>query len=688
MGEQRDAFRADVIERAKNELARTDPSAGFSIIAGQLLEEAEELVDYVPCPFRGTGTRRRSLGVDGYAFDDIDGSLRIVITEFGGASLPATITQTTVKAIFGKVTAFIEEALTGSDDHLPADEDPVTDFSGMLLTHSSSITRYRIYLATDGLMSDRIRDWPEQIIKGVPAEFHIWDIDRFYTAFASQSGRDVLTVDFTSFVDGGLPCLPASLNLSEYSGYLCVLPGSALAQIYEKYGSRLLEGNVRSFLGKERAVNKGMRNTILSSPEMFFAYNNGIAVTAKSINFDTTSSGMRILSAEDLQIVNGGQTTASLAFSRRKDGADLSQIFVQMKLSVVDEDHSGELISNISRYANSQTKVADSDLFSNHEFHRKMEELSRRLRAPARTGSQRSSSWFYERAKGQYRIETSKMSPAEKIRFESDNPRKQLITKTDLAKIENSWRQLPHEVCKGAEKSFGLFSKYVVSEWERQPLQFNDDYFRTVVAHTIVFRELEALIPKEPWYDGAYRSQVVAYTIAKLELLIAQQANGKVLNTQNIWKNQTMSPALRSQLQIIAETVYSAITLPDKGFENISEWAKKELAWQRISQRELQLSTDLKSELISFGENAERKAIATSNAKIDVGFAAVSEVLNYKCSNWKILRQWGLDRQELTPKEDQLLLLASTFGKIPTDRQSVAILLIRNRLIGEGFVLI
>jgi hypothetical protein len=179
----------------------------------------------------------------------------------------------------------------------------------------------------------------------------------------------------------------------------------------------------------------------------------------------------------------------------------------------------------------------------------------------------------------------------------------------------------------------------------------------------------------------------VAYTIAKLELLIAEQANGKVLNTQNIWKNQTMSPALRSQLQIIAETVYSAITSPDKGFENISEWAKKELAWQRISQRELQLSTDLKSELISFGENAERKAIATSNAKIDVGFAAVSEVLTYKCSGWKILRQWGLDRQELTPKEDQLLLLASTLGKIPTDRQAAAILLIQNRLMEEGFVL-
>lgn len=682
------AFRVDVIERAKAELGRTDPSGGFCIVAGQLLEDAEEIVDYVPCPYRGVGMRRRGLGVDGYAFDDVDGSLRLVITEFGGSDIPDTITQTSAKASFAKVIAFIEEAFAGNDDHLPADDDPVSDFSGMLLTHRNSITRFRIYLAADGTTSDRIRDWPEQVVGGIPAEFHIWDIGRFFTAYASQSGRDVLTVDFTSFVKGGLPCLPASLNLSEYSGYLCVLPGPALAQIYEKYGSRLLEGNVRAFLGKDRAVNKGMRNTILTAPEMFFAFNNGIAVTAKSIQIDNTDAGLRIQSAEDLQIVNGGQTTASLAFARRKDGADLSKIFVQMKLSVVDEDRSGELISNISRYANSQTKVADSDLFSNHEFHRKMEELSRRLRAPARAGSQRTSSWFYERAKGQYRIETSKMSPAEKVRFESDNPRRQLITKTDLAKIENSWRQLPHEVCKGAEKSFGLFSKYVVTEWERQPLQFNDDYFRTVVAHTIVFREIETFIPKEPWYDGAYRSQVVAYTIAKLGQLIELQAKGKVLNTQGIWKSQGVSEALKGQLKTVAEDVYSAITSPDKGFENISEWAKKELAWQRVSQRTITLSPELIAELTSFDENAARRADAAFNAKIDVGFAAVAKVLDYKCKNWKVMRQWGLSRNELTPKEDQLLLFAATLGKIPSDRQAAAILQIRHRLEEEGFSLL
>ena len=687
MIEQQDAFRSEVIERSKNELGPLNIIAGFVSVAGQLLEEAEELVDFVSCPFRGTGAHRKNLGVDGYAFDEVDSSLRIVITDFSGASLPEKITQTNAKATFAKVTAFIEEVLAGDRTCIPSAEDPVNGFAEILRLYQTSITRYRIYLATDCMMSERIRTWPDEIIQNIEAEFHIWDIDRFFNAANSRSGRDVLTIDFTAFVDGGLPCLPASLNLSDYSGYLCVLPGLVLAQIYEKYGSRLLEGNVRAFLGKERAVNKGMRNTIQSSPEMFFAFNNGIAVTAKSITCESSESGMRILSADDLQIVNGGQTTASLTFAKRKDGADLSKVFVQMKLSVVDDDHSGELISNISRFANSQTKVADSDLFSNHEFHRKMEELSRRILAPAIRGSQRQTSWFYERARGQYRIETSAMSPSEKTRFESESPRKQLITKTDLAKIENAWRRLPHEVCKGAEKSFGLFSKYIVSEWDRDSLQFNDEYFRTVVAHAIVFRELEALIPQEPWYDGAYRSQVVAYSIAKLELLIAEQATDKVLNTQLVWKNQVMSSALRAQLQLIASAVYAELTSPDQGFENVSEWSKKELAWQRISARKIELNHDFDAELISSNENADRKDAATTNAKIDIGIVAISEVLAFKHSNWKILREWGLGRKEFTPKEDLLLILASTFGKIPNDRQAAAMLLIRDRCIEGGFSL-
>ncbi|MCO4090190.1 MAG: AIPR family protein [Limnohabitans sp.] len=686
MDENLAIFRDGVVKRAIEEFGGRDPEAGFGVVAGQLLEDAEELTDFVASPYRGTGARRRSLGIDGYAFDEVDGSLRLVIVEFSGDKLPVTLTQTTAKTIFGRVIAFVDEALSGNDDHLPADEDPATDLSALMHLHRANITRLRIYLATDALMSDHIRNWPEETVGGIPAEFHIWDIARFHDAFTSSSGREALIVNFKKLVDDGVPCLKASLNQSEYSGYLCVLPGDALARMYEEYGSRLLEGNVRSFLGKAVKVNKAIRETTLRSPEMFFAFNNGIAATATSVETLLTPDGMRLLSATDLQIVNGGQTTASLAHARRKDGAELGGIFVPMKLSVVDAGRSDEMIPKISEFANRQTKVSDSDLFSNHAFHRKMEELSRRIKAPPRAGSQRPTTWFYERAKGQYRIETTKMSPSEKLRFEADNPRRQLITKTDLAKIENSWRQMPHEVSKGAQKNFDVYSRFIVAEWLNNPLQFNDEFFKAVAAHAIVFRDLEQLIPTQTdWYDGGYRANIITFTIAKLIQVISEQGAGRVLNLQSIWRAQAISPALTEQLKVIAKNMYEVITSPEQGIENITEWCKKELAWQRAQQKQAQLLPALAAELVSQTEVQHRMEDAVVVARIDSDIAAITEVVNYKYSNWRKLRDWGIQCKELTPKEDQLLMLAGSSGRVPTSKQAVAILLIRKRLEQAGY---
>lgn len=677
-------FRLDVIQQARAEYGAAEAHAGFVTVAGRMLEEAEELLDFMPCPFRGTGNRRRSLGVDGYAFDDADGSVRVLIALYSGEQKPETVTQTSAKTEFAKLSTFLEEALVGNDDHLPASEDPATDFAEMLASHRSAVSRLRLYLVTDGLMSDRIRDWPQGEIAGIPTEFHIWDMGRFESALSSRSGREKLDINFTEIVQGGIPCLHASLNQSRYSGYLCVIPGATLAEIYDTYGSRLLEGNVRSFLGKTGKVNKAIRDTILHGPEMFFAFNNGIAATAHSVEIQNTPTGPRLTRATDLQIVNGGQTTASLAFSRRKDGADLSGVFVQMKLSVVSEDTSGELIPKISEYANKQNKVSDSDLFSNHEYHRRLEELSRRIKAPPQAGSQRTTRWFYERAKGQYRIETAKMSPAEKQRFETENPKAQLLTKTDLAKIENSWRTLPHEVSKGAQKNFEVFSKFVISEWNARPFQFNEDYFRTVVAHAIVFRSLERLIPAEDWYDGGYRANVVTYTIAKFAHVLAQQCPDKALNCQAIWRQQALSPALTAQLRVIARAMYEVISSPEEGLENVTEWCKKELAWQRAQQKSIDISSELRAELVAASEVMEAQKDAEKVERIDRGIAAITTVMQEKPSSWRLIREWGLQHKHLTGKEEQLLLLAATPGKVPSERQAAAILQIRSKLQHEG----
>ena len=685
MNEELLAFRRDIVARAAAEYGAREGEAGFASVVGQLLEEAEEFVDFMPCHFRGTGTRRRNLGVDGYSFDEADGSLRIVITVYDGGAEAPTLTQTAARTEFAKLTAFIEETFAGNDDHLPADEDPVVDFSDLLQVHRSSISRFRLYLATDGLLSDRVRDWPETTVGDVPADFHIWDMSRFHGALSTAAGREALTVDFAELAEGGIPCLQASLLHSEYSAYLCVLPGDLLARIYDTYGSRLLEGNVRSFLGKTGKVNKAIRETILRGPEMFFAFNNGISATASSVEVETTEDGTRLVSATDLQIVNGGQTTASLAFTRRKDGADLSAIFVQMKLAVVPQERAGVLIPKIAEYANKQNKVSDSDLFSNHEYHRKLEELSRRIKAPPRRGAQRPTSWFYERAKGQYRIETAKMSPGEKQRFEADSPKSQLITKTDLAKVENSWRGLPHEVSKGAQKNFDAFSKYIVEQWAAKPLQFNDEYFRRVVANTIVFRALEKLIPGEAWYEGGYRANIVTYTIAKLGHMLETRSGGKALDYKAIWRQQAISPALSEQLRLIARAMYSVITTPDQqGSENVTEWSKKTLAWDRARQADVRLLPEFVAELASAEEARRAIEDAADDAAIDRGLAAVTQVLATRPSDWRKIRQWGLEKQLLTPKEEQLLLVATNPLRPPSDKQAAAILQIRRKLELEG----
>lgn len=280
------------------------------------------------------------------------------------------------------------------------------------------------------------------------------------------------------------------------------------------------------------------------------------------------------------------------------------------------------------------------------------------------------------------------MSPTEKQRFEADNPKLQLLTKTDLAKIENSWRCLPHEVSKGAQKNFDVFSKYIVTEWASKPLQFNDEYFRRIVVHAIIFRKLEKLIPDEAWYEGGYRANIVTYSIAKLSHILQTRTLGRALDYQGIWRRQAISPALHEQLRLIARVMYTVITTPDQqGSENITEWSKKALAWEHSQEAQVELLPDFVAELVAAEDGKRAFRDAEGDAAIDRGLAAVTKVLATKPSDWRRIRQWGLERRLLTPKEEQLLLMATTPGRLPTDRQAEAILKIHSNLEREGLSL-
>ena len=372
-------FREDLLQSVelKAEEYSVPPSEAFVFEVGERLSDAEEFQDFLPCFYAGVGSRNKSIRVDGYEYDEIDNSIRLLISDFSEDKKLETITKTKVESIFGQLKAFVEFSLDGRlGEELTGNHDSseVKSLADLLRNTEANIGRYRLYLITDQVMSDRIKEMPEESLNGVPIEFHVWDINRLFNVTRSSLGIEELEIDFTEFVPDGLLCLPASSG-EDFDAYLAIVPGNLLADLYDKYGSRLLEGNVRAFLSPNTKINKPIQGTIRAEPQKFFIYNNGISTTATSVTLVNSADGMKLYKAKYFQIVNGGQTTASLYVAKKKDSADLSSVNVQMKLTVVkaaDKEVLGVMIQKIAKFSNKQNTVSDSDFFSNHPFHTAM----------------------------------------------------------------------------------------------------------------------------------------------------------------------------------------------------------------------------------------------------------------------------------------------------------------------------
>jgi hypothetical protein len=692
-------FRDDFLEgvRARVSSHALAGDSAFVYEVSDRLSEAEEFQDFIPCKYSGTGLRNRKIRVDGFEFDEADNSLRVLIAEFSGDSNLETITRSRVDQIFGKLKAFFEFCFDGGFDSVDNFDDvdsQVLAFANLAKASRTSISRFRFYLVTDSVMSDRIKDLPEDEIDGVVVEFHVWDISRLFNVGMSALGTEELEIDFAEFNGRGLSCLPATKS-EDFDAYMCVIPGDTLASIYEKYGSRLLEGNVRSFLNATGKINKGIQGTIRSAPDKFFIYNNGISATATDVKLEESGGGHRITSAKYLQIVNGGQTTASLFLALKKDKADLSKISVQMKLTVVkarDSDTLGNMIQDIAKFSNKQNKVSDSDFFSNHPFHMGYERLSRRVLAPATAGSQFNTYWFYERAKGQYLNEQSKMTVKQKKDYQREHPRSQLVLKTDLAKSENSWRMLPHVVSLGAQKNFsgdkpGTFARYIDDEWGVDGAKFiNDAYYRDSISRIIVFKFVERMVSDAEWYKGGYRAQIVTYTIAKLAHLLKDFSRGSEVNFKQIWNIQSVSSAMANQLERIARVVSETINTTPVENMDVGEWCKKLDCWNSVQQAAMELSEDFKKELLSSEERQEIMREGRAQGRMDARINASIEVITLGDSYWKKLYEWSKEFSPLYGRDENLLIAASRKGWIPSDKQAKELLRIQSEMIEFGFM--
>jgi len=666
-------------------------NAAFAEVASAYLVNAEVLSDFTYAFYLGTGKNNRRIRVDGYVLDEFDMTFNLVIADYTGDENRDVLTRSAVSALFDKLMYFIEEAYGNKLYRLIEPSTPAADLIELLRLYKDKIRKYRLILLTDGFMSNRISEIDAREFNGIPVECQIWDVDRIFRVCFSDLGRQDIEIDFKAYTGGnGIPCIEASsANTDDYKSYLCIIPGSTLADIYDCYGSQLLEGNVRSFLSTKVAVNKKIRETILRIPQNFFAYNNGISATAIDLQIESTEDGRVITYARDFQIINGGQTTASLSNARYKDGADLSQIYVQMKLTEVDSDadKASELIRNISRSSNSQNKVSDADFFATHPFHIRIEQISRRVFAPASGGAQYETKWFYERARGQYIQAQMHMTKSQKDKFAAQNPKKQVITKTDLAKVRNSWAGIPHVVSKGSQTNFMRFAEIIDESWGKSDAQFNDKYFKDSVALVILFKHTEWVVSHQPWFEQGYRANIVTYSIALFHRLILQQFKGMDLDLQLIWNRQQVPDAVTNELVKITKYVFDTITDPSRGTINVTQWCKRDACWESVKCCNIKLADELGFILLGKDEMKVADRDAKKNQKLISDIEAQKTVLELGADYWKAVSEF-VTAKRIKATADQLKALKYAMRipvQFPSAYQSIQLLALLEEAKSNGF---
>jgi hypothetical protein len=555
--------------------------AAFFRIYADLAAENGDTIDLIHTPAKKDG--HGSYRIDGSAFDAERGELYLAICDYREADALETLNAAHIEALTQRVRRFVELA---SDEAFPEKFDeraPEFEAGYALAFQASSVRRIRVILFSNARLATRRPPEPAPEIGGRPVVYNFLDFARYADILQSRSSPEPIEVDLVSLNGAPVPCLPAFNDADDYQSYLVALPGKLLADIYGLYGARLLEQNVRTFLQAKTKVNKGILATLKDAPEMFFAYNNGLTATASGIRTTTMPDGaMAIAAIDDLQIVNGGQTTASILYARDRS-TSLDRVYVQMKLSVVRPELVEEIVPKISRFANTQNKVNEADFFASHKFHVTMEQISRRLMAPPRPGTTSGSKWFYERARGQYRDGKAYGSTKEKQRFEAEFPPAQLIDKTDLAKFETTYACLPHIVCLGGQKCFLNFAQKIEGEWAASELSFNDDWYRAAAAKALLFRWTDRMIGQSDWYrdDRGYKSQTVAYTLAKL-VSHAKKSGKAGLNLPLIWNSQDIPEEICEALRQLAPQVSKAIKDTPDTVRNVGEYCKKQACWNVI----------------------------------------------------------------------------------------------------------
>jgi len=667
------SFREEVLFASDEETSGWTIDDFLTSVMLDYLEEAGETESPIICPFRGHG-----LQLNAYSISEDNESADIFVSIYVDSEKPKSVSQSEIDAAIKRAIQLFHKAVNDLYTSFEKDNDTY-EFAITLHHLRDSMKSVRICALTNGLVK-QIR-FNNIIIGNTEISFSVWDIDRLYRCITSGKMRETIEIDFEEKFGRTIPCIENQPS-DKYSVYLAIIDGELLSALYEEYRDRLLEKNVRSFLQVKGAVNKGIRDTLRDEPEMFLAYNNGISVTAESVDIVRDENGKpSIRKIRDMQIVNGGQTTASVynASHDKKTPANLSHVFIQMKVSVISTpDDMDEIVPRISAFANTQNKIQVADFSANDPFHRRIEELSRTIWTPAQ-GGLKPQNWFYERARGQYADMLSRETTTlRKKQFKETHP---LFTKTDLAKFENTWDQLPYQVSEGAQKNFRRFTLRVN---ERKGFLPDEAYYHNLIAKAILFRAAEKIIQKQQY--GGYRANIVTYTLSLLSFKTAQR-----IDLERIWREQRITDALEQEIISASVIVHDSIINPPGG-ANISEWCKKEKCWDAIREADYEIGTALANELVVVTRPVTGKttpsAINSIKSATEDELKVIEEALTIPASTWFALSRWAKETNNFQPWQRSLVFKVGTLvgrGQKPSYKQSNQALVAYKEAKQKGF---
>jgi hypothetical protein len=632
-------FRQEVLSRCNEEESGHFREDTFTEVMIEYLAQANEVdeaeVCYHKSNARGEKLNGFSLSGDGECVD-------LFVSCYRGTVPAESVPNSEINTHFRWLQRFFESALKGAYRNME-ESSPVFDVAQEIHAQRENLSKARFFLLTDGVA--RNADVEPLTVDGVEIGHYLWDLEKLRRFITSRLQREAIEIDFAGGFGGAVACLEALNTGGEYRTFLTFFPGVLLASLYGEYGPRLLEKNVRSFLQAKGKINKGIRNTILHEPQRFLAYNNGISATAEEVEFEQPGKGIQLLRrAKDFQIVNGGQTTASVYHAFKRDGANLDDLMVQVKLTVLNDPKKVEVfVPLISQYANSQNKVNAADFSANHPYHIKLEELSRRLWAPPGSGTERQTHWYYERARGSYLDDKSREGTPSRMRaFEALNPLRQKFTKTDVAKYENTWDQYPHLVCLGAEKNFIKFTVLLVDKG--YPV-VDEELFQRLVAKAILFRSAERLVGAQDY--GGFRANIVAYTLAWLSHSTAQR-----IDLERIWTEQKVSETLCDAITMVSKVANEHIVNPPPNRRNPTEWSKREECWEGFRGKSIKIPSRLDRELVDTGRpsNGRRVPVSGGEPVADLKVAQdIRRVMEVPAETWFKISRWAKETNNLLP---------------------------------------